>query len=183
MVNGSAYGSERRMGLRPPGYAVFGPIQLAWLLLFFGVALPMMAFGDGRWLLAGLVIAPAAAAARLGWRVLHQLSRRWLVFVPAGFVIHDPVLLGEAILMRRTTVSSLGPATEADLEQACDLSAAATGLSLTVVLNEPVNFAQRSKRDLIVTEADQIVFNPTLPGAVLGEARTRAITIESTTGS
>ena len=181
--DGRHFHSERRMGLRPPGYAIFGPIQLAWLFLFLGVTTPLISLSDGLWLLAAISVLPAVAATWLGWRALHQLSRRWLVFVPAGFVIHDPLLLGESILLRRTTVTSLGPANKSDLERGCDLSADAAGLSLKVVLTEPVDFAQRKKRDLIVTEADVIVFNPTLPGAVLREARTRAITIGAAAAS
>ena len=154
-----------------------------WLLLFLGVTTPLISLSDGLWLLAAISVLPAVAATWLGWRALHQLSRRWLVFVPAGFVIHDPLLLGESILLRRTTVTSLGPANKSDLERGFDLSADAAGLSLKVVLTEPVDFARRKKRDLIVTEADVIVFNPTLPGAVLREARTRAITIEAATSS
>ncbi|MCP3993233.1 MAG: hypothetical protein GY724_29490 [Actinomycetia bacterium] len=178
MINGSAYGSERRMGLRPPGFAIFGPIQLAWLLLFFGLAVPVIAISDGRWVVAAVAVLPGLGACWQGWRVLQQLSRRWLVFVPAGFVIHDPVLLAESILMRKSTISSLGPAIEADLERACDLSADATGLSLEVVLKESVTFAKRARKELIVTEADRIVFSPTLPGAVLREAKVRAINID-----
>ncbi len=179
MINGSAYGSERRMGLRPPGFAIVGPIQLAWFLLFFGVTVPVIAISDGRWVVAAISILPGLGACWLGWRVLHQLSRRWLVFVPAGFVIHDPVLLAESILMRRTTVTSLGPAIEADLERATDLTAGATGLGLEVVLNEPVTFAKRARKELIVIEADRMIFSPTLPGALLREARIRAINIQT----
>ena len=32
MVNGSAYGSERRLALRPPAALLLGPLQVTWLL-------------------------------------------------------------------------------------------------------------------------------------------------------
>ena len=177
MINGSAYGSERRMAIRPPGFALLGPIQLAWLLLFVGALSPALLAADGRWLATVLAALPGAGACWLGWRVLHQLSRRWLVFVPAGFVIHDHVLVAESILLRRSIVDSLGPATTASIDRATDLSGGASGLALEVALSEPVPFARRARRQLVTTEADHLLFSPTLPGAVLTEARIRAIRI------
>ena len=34
----------------------------------------------------------------------HQLSRRWLVFVPAGLVVHDPVVLAETLMVPRRQI-------------------------------------------------------------------------------
>jgi hypothetical protein len=182
MINGSAYGSERRMALRPPGYALLGPIEMAWLLVFAGVAVPTVAAADGRWLVAVPAGVVGIGACWLGWRVLHQLSRRWLVFVPAGFVIHDPLLLVESILARRSAVASLGPAVASELDRATDLSGNAAGLTLEVVLTEPASFARRIRNQAVATEADRILFTPTLPGAALREARIRAIRIDAPTG-
>lgn len=177
MINGSAYGSERRLALRPPGYVLLGPIQVIWLLLVIGVAAPFVLMVTGRWIAAAITIAPAVFAGWLGWRVLYQLARRWLVFVPAGFVIHDHLLAVESILMRRTIVTTLGPATEEALAGAVDLTGGASGLSLQVVLQEPVQFGRRQRGQITNTDATSIVFTPTMPGAVLSEARVRAIRI------
>jgi hypothetical protein len=106
-----------------------------------------------------------------------------LVFVPAGFVIHDHVIPVESILLRRTIIDSLGPATLGTTgqttEDAVDLSGGARGLALEVAVNEPVVFGLRAgaRRDVVNTEATRLVFTPTLPGAVLTEARIRAIPI------
>lgn len=177
MINGSAYGSERRMALRPPGYALLGPVQVAWLMLVAGMMVPLILAATGRWLAAGLVVGPGLFGCWLGWRVLDQLARRWLVFVPAGFVIHDHLLAAESILMQRTIVAALGPATELSLAGAEDLSGGASGLALEVSLKEPVQFGRRQRSQVITTDATSIVFTPTLPGAVLSEARIRAIRI------
>lgn len=179
MINGSAYGSERRMAIRPPGFAILGPIQVAWLLLFLGALGPSLLAATGRWPAAAVAVPPGAAACWLGWRVLHQLSRRWLVFVPAGFVIHDHVMAAESILLRRSIIDSLGPATVAGVDRATDLSGGASGLALEVAMSEPVPFTRRGRRELVATEADHLVFTPTLPGAVLTEARIRAIRIST----
>jgi hypothetical protein len=105
------------------------------------------------------------------------------VFVPAGFVIHDHVLLVESILMRRATIAALGPATSPVPETAVDLSGGAYGLALEVSTREPVSFGRRVYRTIVNTETDRIIFTPTLPGAVLTEARIRAIRIGSPAGS
>lgn len=181
MINGSAYGSERRMALRPPGYALFGPVQLAWLLLVAGAAGPLLAAVTGRWPLALIIALPGLGCSWLGWRILHQLARRWLVFVPAGFVIHDHLLLVESILMERTIVNTIGPATEDRLADAVDLSGGASGLALEVALSEPVQFGRRQRGEIVNTETMNIVFAPTMPGAVLTEARIRAIQIGQAT--
>lgn len=179
MVNGSAYGSERRMTLRPPAFTLLGPIELAWLLVFAGVVTGPWLLAAGRYVLGGIAVVVGAAFAWQGARILHQLSRRWLVFVPAGFVIHDQVVPVESILLRRTIISTLGPATVPPADDAVDLSGGARGLSLEVTLTEPVTFGLRaqSRREVITTDADRIIFAPTLPGAVLTEARVRAIHI------
>ncbi len=178
-VNGSAYGSERRMMLRPPAYSLLGPVQLAWLVVFAGLVTGPWLLAAGRYVLGAVAVVLGAGAVWLGGRVLHQLSRRWLVFVPAGFVIHDHVIPVESILLRRTTIASLGPATIPPADDAVDLTGGARGLSLEVVLNEQVPFGLRapSGRDVVATEADRLIFTPTLPGAVLTEARIRAIAI------
>lgn len=177
MVNGSAYGSERRMTLRPPGYTLLGPIQLAWLAIFAGLTVGPILMLSGRYVLGVLALALGAGALWAGWRALHQLSRRWIVFVPAGFVLHDHLLAVEAILMKRATVMALGPApTELD-EETIDLSGAAHGLALQVSLREAVTFGRRSGSEVKNLSCDRIVFTPTLPGALLAEARTRAIAI------
>lgn len=178
MVNGSAYGSERRMTLRPPAFTLLGPVELAWLVVVAGLITGPFLLAAGRYVLGGLAVIVGAAAAWLGGRVLHQLARRWIVFVPAGFVIHDHVIPVESILLRRTIVSTLGPATTPIPSDAVDLSGGATGLALQVVLDEPVTFGRRVGGEVVSTETDRIVFSPTLPGAVLTEARLRAIRID-----
>lgn len=177
MINGSAYGSERRMALRAPGFALLGPIPLVWTALFAATAGLWLAALDGRWALAAGLAVVSLAVGFGAWRVLYQLARRWLVFVPAGFVIHDHLMAAESILLRRTIVSRLGPATDESLADAADLSGRAPGLALDVALKEPVPFGRRVRGEVHSQEADRLVFTPTLPGAVLREARVRAIKV------
>ncbi|MEZ5412240.1 MAG: hypothetical protein R2761_29680 [Acidimicrobiales bacterium] len=179
MINGSAYGSERRMALRPPAFALLGPVQVTWLLVFAGLVTGPVLLANEWWIAGVVACLLGAVACRHGFRVLHQLARRWIVFVPAGFVIHDHMLLVESILLRRAIVAALGPAREGDdaMAGAADVSGGARGLALEVAARERVAFGRRVKRAVVNTEADRVVFTPSLPGAVLSEARVRAIRI------
>jgi len=177
MVNGSAYGSERRMTLRPPAFALAGPVQVAWGLVFAGLTVGPLLLTSGRWILGVLAVAAGGGAIWLGARVLHQLARRWIVFVPAGFVIHDPVVLGESILLGRTKLAALGPVGAPLHPEAIDLGRGARGLALGVRGLEPVDFTVRTAQGFDQTSGSLLVFNPSRPGAVLSEARIRAIPI------
>ncbi|MEM7273228.1 MAG: hypothetical protein AAF547_09135 [Actinomycetota bacterium] len=188
MINGSAYGSERRMALRPPAFVLLGPAQLAWLLAFAGLVTWAVLVLAERYVLAGLAAAGGVVAVWASTRILHQLSRRWIVFVPAGFVIHDPVLLVDSVLFRRNEVTALGPALDplattggdrstADHPGYHDLSAGALGLALEVVLRDPTPVTIRERGQARIVELDELVFTPTLPGAMLREARIRGLKI------
>ena len=52
---------------------------------------------------AGLIL--AAGVVWLGARSIHQLSRRWLVLVPTGMVLHDPLVMPEP--QKRSSVTAL----------------------------------------------------------------------------
>ena len=59
---------------------------------------------------ATAVGAPLAAAAA---RRLHVLARRWVILVPGGVVVHDPLALREPVLMPRSSITTVAPALEA----------------------------------------------------------------------
>lgn len=180
MVNGSAYGSERRMTLRPPAFVLLGPAQMAWLLIFGGMVVWAVLILSERYVLAAIAVIIGAAAAWAGGRILHQLARRWVVFVPAGFVIHDPLMLVDSVLFRRNEVTRVGPAVEdVEGEGFQDLSGGALGLALEVALREPTPVTIRERGQARNTELATIVFTPTLPGAMLSEARIRGMKIAS----
>jgi hypothetical protein len=130
-------------------------------------------------------------------RSLHQLSRRWVVLVPAGFVVHDPFTMPEPQLFLRRTITRLGPALEADdrvveapligpdptdLEpvgdRVIDLTAGAPGLALELRLAEPVDLLlRRGRRTAETVPALAILFTPARPTRVLDAARERRIPV------
>lgn len=176
MINGSAYGSERRMGLRPPAYVLVGPVQVSWLCVAAGILAPLALVLARQWFLAVIVGLIGAVGAWAGFRILHQLARRWIVFVPAGFVIRDPMHLVDAVLLRRNQVAAVGPALEAESGRT-DLSGGARGLAIEVMAKEPTPITIRVNNEASNLEVTNLVFNPTLPGAMLSEARIRGLKI------
>jgi len=132
-VQAGAYGNERRYLLRIPVSLVL-PSLITWVVLSALFVLADNLFASSLWV-GGLVVTFLAAAAI--WKFapqLHRLSLRWLVRVPAGWVIHDGVLLAENLLIRSHNVAALQLA-PADTE-AIDLSGITYGIPLEISLRE-----------------------------------------------
>jgi hypothetical protein len=175
-VAGSSYGDERRMPLRVPGPLLAGPLVLVWVAAAAGVAAGPLLLAAGQWIAGVAVLAVGFPVAAAAIRSLHTLARRWLVFVPNGVVVHDPLALAEPVLVRRADVRSFGlaPADTAAL----DLTRGALGLALEVTLAPPVSvvLAGRGRRGVSeATTAAALLVAPTRPGAALAEARRRRL--------
>jgi hypothetical protein len=172
-VNGPAYPNERRFLLRCPGPLLFGPLALAWAVAMCGVAAGPLLLAARQWVLGALLTAVGVPLAAVLLRGMHDLSRRWAVMVPAGLVLHDPITVVDPVLVRRQSVTRLGPALEGTT--ALDLTQKAPGLALEVVLNEEVALAlvRPGRRLGEATKARAILLMPTAPGALLEEAGRR----------
>lgn len=164
-VDGSSYGPERRMALRTPGLLLLGPVELTWALTVASLAGGPLLLAARQWIVGVLTIGAGALAARHGVRALHRLSRRWIVFVPAGVVLHDHVVLGEAVLFPQSSVRSLAPANAGST--ATDVTGRALGLVLELHLTEAAKVG--------TTNTDRLLFSPVRPGAVIQEARARGL--------
>ena len=175
-VNGSAYGDERRFALRPPAAVVLGPVQLVWLVVAAASLSGPLLIATQQWAVGAVATAVGLAVAGAGARSLHQLSRRWLVMVPAGVVVHDPGAV-TSHLFRRSTIASMGPA-PAD-SGALDLTAGALGLALEIQLTDTQTLELRNRRGgrPTMVHASAVMFTPTRPGAVLEEATARRVRV------
>jgi len=132
-VQAGAYGNERRFLLRIPVNLML-PSLLTWAVLAALFVVSDNLLGNELWVGGSIVSVCAAAAIWKFAPQLHRLSLRWLVRVPAGWVIHDGVLLAENLLMRSHNVVSLQLA-PADTE-AIDLSGITYGIPLEISLRE-----------------------------------------------
>ena len=174
-VNGPAYPNERRFPLRAPAALLLGPVPIAWAVAVAGVVSGPLLLAAKQWVLGAIAVAVGIPVAWLLLRSLHQLARRWVVFVPAGFVLVDPLGLMDSILLRRQQVRGLHPA-PAD-SPGLDLTQRAPGLALEAVLNAEIDVVQvrPGRRQGESRKASRLLFTPTLPGAVLDEAKLRRL--------
>ena len=114
MVQGGAYGREQRFALRTPvPYMV--PAVVAWLVLTGTLIGGSVLLAAQQWWWGVPIFALGTLSAINIPRRLHRLSRRWLVLVPAGVVVHDHLVLAETIMTPRNKIASItivGPKSE-----------------------------------------------------------------------
>jgi hypothetical protein len=176
-VNGSAYGPEIRFPLRAPGIVALGLGPAVWAVVVGGaLAGPLLLVAE-QWIAGVIALVVGWPVAWFGCRSLHRLAERWLVFVPAGLALVDPLTLTDAVSMPRGTIDTFGPA-PADTK-ATDLTGGSWGLALEVAFDEPQTIVplatgDEQPRD---TEAGALLFTPTRPGHVLREARSRRLPV------
>jgi hypothetical protein len=180
-VNGSAYGDERRMLLRAPTPLLLGPIPLVWLATVAGPVLAPVLLAARAWALGAVVLVVGAGGSLAGARVLHGLSRRWVVFVPAGLVLHDLLAMVDAVFFPRPSITRLGPATDATLvdgDGLLDLTLGAVGVVLQLDLSEPRDVVpRRGRTGPDAVDVSHLRFMPSLPGALLEEAARRRVAV------
>ena len=174
-VNGPAYPNERRFPLRVPALLVIGPLPLAWALAVGTPVAAAFLLAAQRWIAGAVAAVVGVILATLLGRSLHQLSRRWLVFVPAGLVLHDFLTLGQPVLFPRRMIETLRPApVDSD---SLDLTQRALGLALELVLLEkvPMTLQKPGRRWGEEGASARLLCTPVRPGRVLQEAALRRI--------
>jgi len=133
-VQVSAYGDERRHLLRCP--ATMASIQiLAWIAWVSSIV-TTTSFGIGQNRIGATLSGVVAIV--LSWllpRRFHRYSRRWLVQVPAGLVVHDHVVLAETAMFLARDIRSVEAATIGSSD-AADLTGGCRGPALRVTLDD-----------------------------------------------
>jgi hypothetical protein len=166
-AQGSAYGHERRFVLRPP-VAYLLPVIVTWCLLCTAaVSAPLLLAARSWWIGVPLALVAIAGAWFLGRR-FHVLSRRWLVLVPAGMVVHDQLVLAETFMMQQSAIESIGLAL-ADT-QAADLTGPAAGHAVEVTLRTMTTVVlapTRAKPNGTALHVRAFLVTPTRPGRFL----------------
>jgi hypothetical protein len=175
-VDAASYGDEHRYILRPPALVTIGLIVPTWAVAVVGIAAGPLSLAGRAWWQGVALTAIGVPIALLALRALLRLAQRWLVFVPAGVVIHDHIAVSEPVLVRRVSIGLVGPA-RADTT-ATDLTAQATGLALEFRLHNPVRMTLPIGRDSAEERSVQrFLVTPTRPAAVMSEASKRRISI------
>ena len=194
-VDGSAYGPEQRTPLRTPPLLALVVAPATWGVIVAGALAGPLLLAARAWVVGGILVVVGWPLAFAGVRSLHQLARRWVVLVPAGLVVHDPLTMPEPQLFLKASIRRVGPAEDPDsiagpavtIEGDVggraivteDLTAGAAGLALELVLDEPVDLLVRRKgRGNNETLAvDRVLFTPSRPAVVLEGAKARKILV------
>jgi hypothetical protein len=132
-VQAGAYGDERRYLLRVPAPIVM-PLVLGWGVMVVVVSTTPLMLASERYIFGGVGVVLSLG---LLWQFpvrLHRLSRRWLVKVPAGWVVHDDVVLSENLLIKTHDLVSMSLALEGS--EAIDLTGMTRGVPVEVQLRE-----------------------------------------------
>ena len=175
-VDGASYGDERRFLLRTPGPVVLMLGPMATLAALAGLTIGPVLLLDARWVAGGLAVALGVPTTALAVRALHRLSRRWIVLVPAGLVLHDHLALAEPTLLQRAGLARIGPA--AVDTDAADFTQQARGLALEVRCREPHDVLPAGRgRTTEVAAIEAFLCSPNRPDVVLGEAGRRRLPV------
>lgn len=180
-VDGASYGAERRFALRVPSAFLLGPIPIFWLVLVGGCLGGPIALAARQWVVGVVLTLVGLMVAAPAIKAFHALSRRWLVFVPAGATLIDHLGLVDPVLFPAARISNLGPAL--DGTDATDLTQNALGLVIEIAFDVPVEITARTAKtegELRLVRA--VLVSPTRPGAVVTEAAQRSLGARTVSG-
>lgn len=176
-VQASAYGDEERFPLRFPVGAGLAAI-ISWLVWAPALIAGPLMVAARSWVGGVLLSVLAIAGTVLIGPRWHRLSLRWFVLVPAGVVVHDPVVLADTFPLRTAQVASIGLAS-ADT-QAADLTGPASGYAVEVATTESVTAvfaftpAEPNGRAIHLRS---FLIAPSRPGRALRSARARGLPV------
>jgi hypothetical protein len=185
-ANANAYGDEQRFPLRTPPGLFVGPLPLARALVVGGVAGGPLLIADGDVLLGVLAVIAGFPLALFLARALHSLSRRWVVLVPAGLVVADPLTLADPVLFIRehiTSVRTLTASTPAPAD-ALDLRLGATAGTTLLSFDEEAELmrATRPRRGGELVSVSRILVAAVRRRELLATAARRRIRVEVASG-
>lgn len=176
-VQASAYGDEKRFALRPP-VVLIAPVLLSVLLADLSIlGLPMLVAAK-NWAVAIIALIGFFISIKYLLPRIHLLSRRWLVFVPAGIVVHDEIVLSINLMIRKQDLLQMQLAR--DNSAAADLSALTWGVPLELSFNKPLDVSlsaigAKHLKAVSAIHAQSVLIAASRPGSVLNAYDTKTI--------
>jgi hypothetical protein len=175
----TAYGPERRFPLRVPVALLAGPLPISVAIIAAGIASGPLLLANRDYIAGTIALVLGAPIVAALIRSLTALDHRWIVLVPAGLVVVDPLTFPDPVLLPREHIASLTrvPRDEraGDRDRAEIRVGGAGPLLLTAL--EQGTFLRRSGRGSASVEADRLRLTPLRPGIVLDAAGTHRIAV------
>lgn len=180
-AQGAAYGDEERFPLKVPPALLLGILPAAVGLVAAAVVVGPLLIADRQWVLGTIVVLVCGVIGAFVVRLVHQLSQRWIVLVPAGLVIADPLTLTDPVLFARARIAGLGPAdpSRRPPDGACDLRLGASFGSCALLLADDADIMRRVRNRGVTVHANLLLVTPTAAPALLERARARRIHVRT----
>ena len=178
--NALAYGDEIRFPLRIPLSLFLGPVPLAVALIAAGVSAGPLLLAAQHYLAGAIITLVGIPLAIVLFRSLHSLSGRWVVLVPAGLVVVDPLSLVDPVLMRREQITGIRRSRDAGVPTTggLDLRLGTLPGTIELSLREPQSFARRrGRRDSELRDADVVLVSTVRADVLVSTASSRRIAI------
>lgn len=168
-VQASAYGDEKRFALRPP-VVLLAPVVIATFVVDVSIIATPLLLAENNWLAGAIALFGSIISVKYLIPRIHKLSRRWLVFVPAGLVVHDEIVLSINLLIKKQDLNQMQLAR--DNSSAADLSALTWGVPLELSFNKPLDVSlsaigARHLKAVSAIHAQSVLIAASRPGAVL----------------
>jgi hypothetical protein len=166
-----------RFPLRIPVSLLVGLVPLAVMLIGAGVSIGPLLLADGRIAVGTVATVVGLPIAYAMIRSLHSLSQRFLVLVPAGVVVVDPLTLADPVLMRRAEIAQVTqPPVGHHTESALDLRLGTRGGTVEISLRAPQSFARRRGRhDAALRDSDIVLVSTVRTATFVATAAERRI--------
>jgi hypothetical protein len=178
-AQGAAYGDEERFPLKVPPAIAFAILPVAIVVVGAGAIAGPMLLAAHQWGAGAIVLAAGWPVAFFVGRLVHQLSRRWMVLVPAGIVIADPLTLTDPVLFVRERVQGIGPADPGRRPpaDALDLRLGAAFGSCALLLTDEADLLRRVRGEGVHVQAGLILVTPTASARLLERAGKRRLPV------
>lgn len=178
-IDSTSWSNEQRFPLRIPPALLITLIPLAVVVVAAVVVVVPLAYASEAWLLASVVLVVGGVPAALAARSLHSLTRRFLVLVPAGFVVSDRLTLVDPVLFPRERIAGIERVDPRSVSLADAVDSRSGSLLATVVttFTDPATIvlAPRRGAEPEMVEVGHILVAPCEPGAFLAAARRHRI--------
>jgi hypothetical protein len=158
-ANSLSYGNEDRYPLTVPWTLACLPLPLAIAAVALGLTSGPLLLADGRVVAGVVALVVGLPVAGFAANSIFSLSKRWLVLVPAGAVVVDPLTLADPVLMPRETIGSVALGLGRRSSGVLDLRLGPARGPVTIVLHDAGTFVRRRGRagaDAVTTDAVRI---------------------------